>query len=309
MEIGSRDFMFDLRKLRVLRSVDDHGTVSAAADRLHLTPSAVSQQIAGLSRELGIPLLERRGRRVALTGPARVMLKHAAAVEEQLELARADLASWSVGEVGEVRIGSLATGISALVAPAVEVLCRERPALQLRAIECEPEAAFAGLRGGELDLVIQAESSRVPPQSDPAYHRTLLVTDVMDLVIPAGDVRADPRGVRLDAFAKDVWIGGEASDTCWMISVGICAAAGFAPDVRHYCSDWDAVGALVATGAGVALVPRLAFPLRASGIAVCPVVGEPASRSLYATVRAGAEQDPTVAAVLATLVGVSERSA
>lgn len=58
------------------------------------------------------------------------------------------------------------------------MLHRVRPALQLRAIECEPEAAFAGLRSGELDLVIQAESSRVPPQSDPAYHRTLLVTDV-----------------------------------------------------------------------------------------------------------------------------------
>jgi DNA-binding transcriptional LysR family regulator len=82
MESTSRDFTMDLRKLRVLQAVDQAGTLSAAAVRLHLTPSAVSQQIAGLSRELGVPLLERRGRGVVLTGPARVVLRHAAALEE-----------------------------------------------------------------------------------------------------------------------------------------------------------------------------------------------------------------------------------
>ena len=57
----------DVRRLRVLRELDQHGTVTAAAAALHLTPSAVSQQLAGLARELGVPLIEKDGRGVRLT--------------------------------------------------------------------------------------------------------------------------------------------------------------------------------------------------------------------------------------------------
>ena len=72
MSTLSRDFTIDLRRLRVLRMLDQRGTVSAAAAALHLTPSAVSQQIAGLARETGVQLLEKRGRGVRLTGRARL---------------------------------------------------------------------------------------------------------------------------------------------------------------------------------------------------------------------------------------------
>jgi len=94
MEPLSRDFTIDLRRLRVLRELDQRGTVAATAAALHLTPSAVSQQLAALAREMGVPLLERRGRGVRLTGQARLLLEHAGAVQAQLERARADLAAW-----------------------------------------------------------------------------------------------------------------------------------------------------------------------------------------------------------------------
>src|ERR1700759_3150666 len=112
MEPISRDFTIDRRRLRVLRELDQRGTVAATATALHLTPSAVSQQLAGLSREGGAQLLEKHGRGVRLTGQARVLLAHAALVQEQLELARADLAAGRVGDIGEVRVASLSTAIS-----------------------------------------------------------------------------------------------------------------------------------------------------------------------------------------------------
>ena len=101
----SKDFTIDLRRLRVLRELEQRGTVSATAAALHLTPSAVSQQLAGLSRDVGAPLLEKHGRGVRLTGQARVLLSHAVVVHEQLERARADLAAWDEGTIGEVRVG------------------------------------------------------------------------------------------------------------------------------------------------------------------------------------------------------------
>ena len=69
--------MIDVRRLRVLRAVAQHGTLAAAAEELHLTPSAVSQQLAALEREVGQPVVERQGRGVRLTGAAEVLVGHA----------------------------------------------------------------------------------------------------------------------------------------------------------------------------------------------------------------------------------------
>src|SRR6187551_4058334 len=85
--------MVDLRRLRTLRAVADHGTLAAAADALHLTPSAVSQQLAALEREVGQPVVERNGRGVRLTGAAEVLVGHANLVLAQLEAAEADVAA------------------------------------------------------------------------------------------------------------------------------------------------------------------------------------------------------------------------
>ena len=80
----SRDFTIDLRRLRVLRMLEQRGTVSAAAAALHLTPSAVSQQIAGLARETGVQLLEKRGRGVRLTSRAGCSWSTPRWIEQQL---------------------------------------------------------------------------------------------------------------------------------------------------------------------------------------------------------------------------------
>lgn len=305
MAIPSQDFTIDLRKLRLLRELDRRGTVAATAAAMHLTPSAVSQQLAGLSRELGVPLLERRGRGVVLTGQARLVLTHADAVQQQLEMARSALASWSEGTVGEVRIGSLATGIAALVAPAMARLRNERPDLVVKTTECDGDEALAMLDAGELDLIIASDFLGAPPRSDARYHRIDLVVDVMDAVLPAGHPLADPNGVSLADLAGEVWVGAEPGDSCSHITAGVCSAAGFVPDTRHHCKEWDAVAALVAAGAGVALIPRLAYPLRQKNLEICPVVGQPASRVLFALVGAGSQVDPGTSAVLDMLQAVA----
>lgn len=305
MTFDSADFTIDLRKIRLLRELSARGTVAATAAALHLTPSAVSQQLAGLGRELGVPLLERRGRGVALTGQARLLLSHADAVQEQLELTRAALASWSGGGVGEVRIGSLATGIAALVAPAIARLRVERPELTVRTSEFDGPAALELLDAGELDLIVVSDFLGAPTRQDARYHRVDLIVDVMDAVLPIDHPLADPRGVRLADLAGEVWVGAEPGDSCSHIVTGVCAAAGFVPDTRHYCKEWDAVAALVSAGAGVALIPRLAFPLRQQDVAICPVLGRPASRVLFALARAGTQLDPATATVVEAMRAIA----
>ncbi|MFI7588220.1 LysR family transcriptional regulator [Spongisporangium articulatum] len=308
MESFSPDFIMDLRRLRVLREVERRGTVSAAAETLHLTPSAVSQQVAGLARELGVPLLERNGRRVRLTGQARVLLEHADVVQEQLRRARADLAAFADGEVGQVRIGSLSTGISAVVAPALTRLRETRPGLQLQVSESEPPESFERLDRGEFDLIVSCDHQDAPNRHDRRFHRVDLLVDRMDAVLPVDHPLADPTGVRLADLSREQWVSAHPNDPCSVIMQAVCAGVGFSPDVRHFCREWDAAAALVAAGAGVALVPRTAQPLRQPGLVVSPVVDTMASRLVYAAVRAGAEDDPAVAAALTGLREVASRS-
>src|SRR3954462_8761532 len=81
--------MLDLRRLRLLRELNERGTIAAVADALQFTPSAVSQQLAMLEREAGVPLLARAGRGVRLTDPALVLVGHAEALLERAALAGA----------------------------------------------------------------------------------------------------------------------------------------------------------------------------------------------------------------------------
>src|SRR5918993_1614134 len=98
--------MLDLRRLRLLRELNERGTIAAVADALQFTPSAVSQQLAILEREAGVQLLERAGRGVRLTDPALVLVEHADALLERVWVAEAELAAASGSVTGRARIAS-----------------------------------------------------------------------------------------------------------------------------------------------------------------------------------------------------------
>jgi DNA-binding transcriptional LysR family regulator len=308
MSIDSETFTIDLRRMRLLREVDQRGTVAATAVALHLTPSAVSQQLAVLARDFGVPLLERQGRGVRLTGQARVLLRHADAMAAQLEEARSELGRFAAGTVGEVRVGSLASGIAAVVGPALLRLRTERPGIGVLVREWDTWDAMSSLDAGELDIALSVDQQGAARRDDPRYHRVDLLTDVLDALLPVDHPLAGRSEIPLDALAGERWVSSAPTDACAQITLGICAAAGFTPDVQHHCREWDAVAALVAAGAGVALVPRLAHPLRPGGLVSVPLTGLPPARAIYATTRAGRIADAPTAAVLEAIRQVaSER--
>src|SRR6478735_4625821 len=137
---------WDVKKLRILRTLRDRGTVTATAEALRMTPSAVSQQLTNLAGQLGVRLLEAQGRRVRLTDAAHLVLRHAEAVFAQLERADAELAGYLRGEAGQVRVGAFSTAVPALVVPAVRLLGAEgRPGPQVRVREAEAALRLADL--------------------------------------------------------------------------------------------------------------------------------------------------------------------
>lgn len=293
--------MIEVRRLQVLRELADHGTVAAAARALHLTPSAVSQQLAALGRETGIALVEHDGRRLKLTEAAHVLLEHAHLVFAQLEQAEADLAAYAGGRRSTLRIGAFGSALGGLVAPVARTLRTGSPPVAVHALEAEERTCFTALAAGDLDIAISVEFPGAPQADGPRFHRRALLTDVLDVAVPADHPLAGRTGVELDEFAGADWALGTPGSSCHDIVVAACATVGFTPHAVHYSTDWHAVGALVAAGGVVALVPRLARDRMPASVRLLRVRGTTPARHVFAATRRGAESSPTVHDALSLL--------
>src|ERR671932_584343 len=265
--------MIDVRKLAVLRELHRCGTVTAAAAALHLTPSAVSQQLAALARQTGTPLFDSYGRRLALTGAGLVLVQHAEAVLAELELAETALRAFAAGESGVVTVGAFPTAINGLVVPAMRQLRSDAPEVRVHVRDLTGDAAVDALMAGEVDIALWLSYPGSRTVEERGAVGQPVLEDVLDLVLPVDHPQAAARCVQLSQFRDEAWVAGLAYSPCRRIIEGACATAGFTPRVEHCTDDWSAVVALVAAGAGVALVPRLAQPQEPDGVVIRPVAG------------------------------------
>lgn len=293
--------MDDLRRMRVLREFRERGSITATAKALHLTTSAVSQQLAGLSRHLGFPVTRPDGRRVVLTPRARTLLAHADAVFAHIERARHDLDSWDDLTHGTVTIGAFPTAITGLLPRFLSQMGVTAPKLTIRLRESEPPDLFDQLDAGRVTIALAVSFAGSPATTDPRYHRVDLGADELDAALPADHPLAAAGRVELPALATESWISGDGQGCCGAITATACAAAGFVPDVVHETNDWQAVAQLVAHGHGVALLPRLAQRALPDGLVIRPIAGSAPRRQLFAAVPAGAEASPVLDLVLRQL--------
>ncbi|MFD9306186.1 LysR family transcriptional regulator [Streptomyces sp. NPDC060048] len=293
---------WDIKKLRILRTLADQGTVTATAGALHMTPSAVSQQLTNLARQLGVPLLEAQGRRVRLTDAAHLVLRHAEAVFAQLERAEAELAGYVAGEAGEVRIGAFSTAVPVLVVPAVAALRLSHPAVEVRVRETEAAESYELLSAGVVDLALSL-AAHAPTARDPRFTRTTLLEDPLDVALPPAHPLAGAPELRLADLSGDPWIYG-GSGPWSQITRSACEAAGFVPEQAHSASGWTAILAMVEAGMGVALVPRMVAS-RAPGVAVRVLSHDRPTRHVIAALRRGSESAPAVSHALAALRNVA----
>ncbi|MFJ9810001.1 LysR family transcriptional regulator [Streptomyces sp. NPDC101158] len=294
---------WDIKKLQILRTLRDRGTVTATAEALLMTPSAVSQQLSNLAKQLGVQLLEAHGRRVRLTDAAHLVLRHAEAVFAQLERAEAELDAHLRGEVGRVRVAAFSTAVPSLVVPAVQALRPARPGLDVRVREAEAAEAYELLGAGEVELALSL-AAHAPTARDPRFSRVPLLADPLDVALPAGHPLADAPGLRLADLSAEPWIFGGSGP--WSeITTAACETAGFVPEQAHSAAGWTAILAMVEAGMGVALIPRMAAAERRAGtgpgVVMRVLSADQPRRHVVAAVRRGAEEGPAVARVLAAL--------
>ncbi|WP_433544450.1 LysR substrate-binding domain-containing protein (plasmid) [Streptomyces sp. CA-294286] len=306
--------MLDVRRLHLLRELDRRGTIAAVAEALSFTASAVSQQLSVLEREAGVPLLERSGRRVVLTPAGRILVVHANAVLERLELAVSELAEAREGLGGPLRIGTFPSGGPAIVPATLAELARRHPALEPMVREIDSARVSDGLRAGELDVALIHDYDFVPASPDTAVDQVPLLKEPMylatgstaDDAFAAGPAaRGDTLEELLGPWSTSPWITARDGTTGHAMAVRACQAAGFQPRIRHQVNDFRTVLALAAIGQGAGFVPEMATAQAPEGVVLTRL---PLFRRSKVAFRAGGGTHPAIAAFVAaarTAVGAT----
>lgn len=289
--------MIDVRQLRTLRALADHGTVSAAAEALYLTPSAVSQQLAVLSKSTGCELLERRGRNVVLTEAARVLVGHADAVFAQLERAQSELRAISPAPM-TVRIAGFPTAIMAVVAPAMKALREAHPEWNFEIADTESEESVAHLIDGTVDVAVVMAAPNRPLLGDPRIRILPLLEEVYHAAVPADHPLAGAERIALTELVDESFVLAAEGLSCHDQVTAICADAGFQPRGRYRATDFSAALALIANGFGVTLLPTLGVPPQMpDGVVLVPLKEDWPRRVSLIAVRTGADYPEVVTAL------------
>lgn len=296
--------MLEVRRLRLLRGLATHGTIAATAQAYSLTPSAVSQQLATLERDVRTRLFIRDGRRLVLTQAAHVLVEHTERVLADLETAQASVAALSGSVQGVVRLGAFPTAASALAAPAIAECRRRYPDLRLLLEERETPDGLTALRAGQIDLLLVYEYTLLPAVATTGVELFPLLADPLLVALPPGTVDggAEPAElIALSSLAEESWIAPHRDTALRSVLERAGGLAGFAPRIDYTSDDYTVILALVQAGVGVALVPQLAVGTVSADLRLCRVDEPQLSRTVSVAVRRGAARNPALKAVTTAL--------
>ena len=288
--------MLDLKRLRVLREVAERGSFSAAAETLYVSQSAVSQQVAALEAEVGVPLLVRLRGGPSLTEAGELLVSHADAAICRLEQAERELAQLAGLEAGEIRVASFPSASGTIVVAAASAFRERHPDIRLSMAEGEPEATIPELKRGRHDIAVVYDFELTPFEADRDLELAPLLTEQMHVIVPAEHPLAAraSTGMRLEDLEAEPWLCGASDGSCRQLTLRSCELAGFEPDVSFESNDYTVLQSLVAAGMGVTLLPDLALASVNPGVAVVPVLPEaPVRRVWAATLQAGSRSAAT----------------
>lgn len=260
----------DPRRLRVFLTVARELHFSRAADRLHLSQPALSQQVRALERDLGVPLFTRTSRRVELTAAGEALVQAAPRVLYESERAVDAARQAAQGISGQLSIGSVRTGLASVVPQVMREFTRSHPRLRFDVVQMDTALQLRALVDGSIDVGIvraAAPTERLEIET--------LASEPLMLVLPAdhalvGDDPIDPAALRDELFVS--WprhLGADFAD----IVVAFCREHGFSPSVVSEGGDIDTQLALVAAGFGVSLQPAFYAGACPEGVVFRPLSG------------------------------------
>ncbi|MDW2981675.1 MAG: LysR family transcriptional regulator [Rhodanobacter sp.] len=294
--------MFDLRQLRYFVAVAEELSFTRAALRLHLSQPPLSQQIQSLEQDLGVRLLERTKRSVAVTEPGRVFLEHARQILAKVDESRSQVVAAAAGYSGQLR---LAYTVSVSFHPAMpQALLRFgqlAPNVRLQLSEMYTEPQFAALLAGQIDVgFVRDEPSRVRDAG--SLRLSVVDREPLMLALPAGHPMSGRSSLRLAEVAGDAFVSQprELAATLYDRLVKLATRAGFQPSITQHAQQINGLLALVAAGLGLALVPASMRTVRLAGVSYVPLE-DPDAFLLLAVASRSDDPSPALQQFLATV--------
>jgi DNA-binding transcriptional LysR family regulator len=277
--------MLSLQRLKVLRAVALEGSLAGAATSLNFSPSAVSQQVAQLEREVGAILLERRSTGVVLTPAGEIVLAHADAMLAHAAEAQDELRRLAEGTTGTVRVAAFASAAAVLLPAAIVAFRAAEPRFVVDVIERDHDESLAQLRRGELDAAVVVRKA-----ADPVGVETIsLFDDVIDVIVPLDHRLAGAATVSLEELAEDPWVDCSSGPV-----KAVMAIRGIEPNIVVTTQHDDVAHAIVGAGLAAGFLPRLLQPLARRDIVVKPIFPDPPVRRVALALRGVGRELPAV---------------
>jgi DNA-binding transcriptional LysR family regulator len=288
--------MFDPWQLRTIAELARRGTMTAVAERLALTPSAVSQQLARLEQQAGVALFEPDGRRVRLTPAGLLLAQRAETILGALQDAAEEVASLDRDAFGVLRIASFPTAAAALCPSVISGFAARHPRHHVTLVESEPAVGIGAVLAGDVDLAVVDEPALPVAGRDTSLAYEELYADPLYVVMRPDHRLAGRRNIDLRSLAAEAWVMDLPTCSFYRLTVDLCQEAGFRPNVIANTESVRVSSALVRVGAGVAILPGLALAQVAD--LVFRPLAPPVVRRLYAAYRARATDRPSIATAL-----------
>ncbi|WP_438299001.1 LysR substrate-binding domain-containing protein [Pseudomonas sp. NMS19W] len=246
--------MIDFRQLRYFVVVAEEEHVGRAAERLHISQSPLSRQIAQLEERLGLTLFERSQQRIRLTRDGQTFLAETRALLTHANRLESLGKRLGRGEEGGLCIGYIENAMHAGVLPnALRVLRVDRPNVHVALYNLNSAEQLEGLRQRSLDIALVSEP---PAADDPDLLGFQVLDDPMLLALPEQHPLATQASLSPEDLATQEWIGVQPRQDACDDFLSACLRAGFTPDVRMQATEPFTALGLVASGLGIAMIQR-----------------------------------------------------
>jgi DNA-binding transcriptional LysR family regulator len=279
----------ELAQLRYLVALAEERQFTRAAAREHIAQPALSQQIRRLESELGIALVERTTRRVAITDAGELLIARARRVLAEVEAAREELQSLIGMHTGHVSVGAMHTMGPVDVSLALAIFHQRHPAVELTVREQSSEELAEMLRVDELDLAFLSVTERIESHGL-ALHQ--LVSEELVAVLPRAHRLGRRRRVRMAELADEEFISFRVGARLRELLVNAGRHAGFEPRVKLESNESQRIRRLISRGMGVAILPRSDATGPGADVSVATLTEPALSRDITLAWRDGRRHSP-----------------
>lgn len=293
--------MIDLTAVDALLAVARTGTVHAAATDLGFTPSAVSQQIKRLERDLGARLLDREGRGVVLTAAGRRVVDEGQALREQVESLRSRLHDAHTRPTGLLRVGAFSTAVRGIVPRLATRVRAEYPDLRVTVDELDPWDAIAAVAAGSLDVALVHRWEGVRLAMPPSLRGEEVLRDTADVLVHRDDPLATRDAVTPAELRDRIWACTPDGTICYEWFCHMFRGEEQPPRIDYRCLEFASQTELVAEGLAVALVPRLGRGVLPDEVVAVPVHDPVPTRPVSLVWRTTMTDAPAIRALRALL--------